>query len=56
MRDVSRRVFSLGLLALAFPALAPVSRAPLPAADAMAAGFEAWSASRSFVVTEPRRG
>jgi hypothetical protein len=56
MRDVSRRLFSMGLLALAFPALAPVARAPLPAADPLAARFEAWSASRSFAVTEPLRG
>jgi hypothetical protein len=45
----SRRALLLALLAL------PVARA-LPAADPLAARFEAWSASRTFVVTEPQRG
>lgn len=51
MRDVCRRVFSLGLLALALPAVAPVARAQGASADPLALKFEAWSGSRSFVVT-----
>lgn len=58
MRELSRRRALLGLLALPFArvAAAPASAPLAGLADPLSARFEAWSASRTFVVTEPQRG
>ena len=45
----SRRSVLLALLAL-------TARPALPAADPLGVKFDAWSASRSFVVTSTQRG